>query len=202
MALETTTGTLIRQYNAFTGLSATERSQSGIARAEVVYYNVNDNWPAAAAGNNRIYQTGTLDLPKDFGYVLTDVFVMIRKNNSSALYTNANSVLQLFPGGSLGPQINMNVPSEPDRQDSAASTPIGDIPANQYNLVRPFGSDDAVMIYSLVNKPTSIIYPFGSQTYTTTPNPASQFNWQVGEQFNGGGVYTCLLYTSDAADEL
>ena len=64
MATIATTGSFVRQYNAFTGLSATERSQSGIARAEVVYYNVNDDWPAPGAGNNRIYQTGTLDLPK------------------------------------------------------------------------------------------------------------------------------------------
>ena len=194
MALQTTTGTLLRQYNAFTGLSAIERSQSGIARAEVVYYNVNDTWPAAAAGTNRIYQTGTIDLPKDFGYVLTDVFVMVQRNNSSALYANANSVIQLFPGGSLGPQININVPSEPDRQDSTGTTAIGSIDAKSYNAVRPFGSDDTAIIYNLVNKPTSIIYPFGSQTYTTTPNPASQFNWQVGEQIVNQAAYEVSVY--------
>ena len=67
MSLVNTTGTLIRQYNAFTGLSALERSQSGIARAEVVYYNVNDSWPGAGGSDRRLYQTGQLDLPKDFG---------------------------------------------------------------------------------------------------------------------------------------
>jgi len=66
MALITTTGSFIRQYNAFTGLSAAERSQSGIARAEIVYYNVNDTWAQAGAGNSRLYQTGLTDLPKDF----------------------------------------------------------------------------------------------------------------------------------------
>ena len=82
MALITTTASLIRQYNAFTGLSALERSQSGIARAELVYYNVNDSWPAPGAGNNRIYQTGDISLPKDFGYVITDAFMQIVFNGS------------------------------------------------------------------------------------------------------------------------
>jgi len=189
MALETTTGSLIQQYNAFTGLSATERSQSGIARAEIVYYNVNDTWPAPATGNNRLYQTGVLDLPKDFGYVLTDVYVKVHKNNSTALYTNANSVITLFPGGALGPQININVPSEPDRQDSAATTAIGNIASFAYNQTYPVDSEDAAIFYNLNNKPTALLYPFGSKTYTTTPNPATQFNWQVGEQIAEGPAY-------------
>ena len=85
MAVITTNGTVIRQYNAFTGLSALERSQSGVARAEVVYYNVNDAWPAPGVGNKRVYQIPTTSLPKDFGYVLTDVFI---KLESCLLYTS------------------------------------------------------------------------------------------------------------------
>ena len=69
MAVITTTGSLKRLYTPFTGLSALERSQSGVARAEVVYYNVNDDWAAPGSSNNRIYQSGELSLPKDFGYV-------------------------------------------------------------------------------------------------------------------------------------
>ena len=194
MALETTTGTLIRQYNAFTGLSALERSQSGIARAEIVYYNVGDDWPAPSAGNNRVYQTGVLDLPKDFGYVLTDVYVKVHRNNSTALYANANSVISLFPGGSLGPQININVPSEPDRQDGSATTAIGSVQAFAYNQTYPFSSEDAAIFYNLANKPTPILYPFGSNTYTTTPNPATQFNWQVGEQIANGPEYKVTAF--------
>ena len=194
MAVETTTGAFIKQYNAFTGLSAQERSQSGIARAEIVYYNVNDSWPGAGAGNNRVYQTGTLDLPKDFGYVLTDVSVKVHRDNSNALYTNANSVITLFPGGSLGPQLNVNVPSEPDRQDSVASTNIGDIQAFSYNQTYPFSSNDAAIFYNLTDKPTTLLYPFGSNTYTSTPNPATQFNWQVGEQIAAGPDYKVTSY--------
>ncbi len=193
MALITTTGSLIQQYNAFTGLSARERSQSGIARAEVVYYNVNDSWPAAGAGNNRVYQTGQLSLPKDFGYVLTDVFVKVQRNGF-VVGANANSVMSLFPGGSLGPQINLNVPSDPDRQDTNANTAIGSIEAREYNSTFPFGSDDGVIVYNLVNKPTALLYPFGYNAYTSTPNPATEFNWQVGEQISNQAAYDVTCY--------
>ena len=193
MALITTTGSLIQQYNAFTGLSAQERSQSGIARAEVVYYNVNDSWPSPGSGNNRVYQTGQLSLPKDFGYVLTDVHVKVQRNGF-VVASNANSVMSLFPGGSLGPQINLNVPSEPDRQDVNANTAIGSIEAREYNSTYPFGSDDGVIVYNLVNKPTALLYPFGSNAYTSSPNPATEFNWQVGEQINNQADYDVTVY--------
>jgi len=194
MALITTTGSLNRQYNPYTGLSATERSQSGIARAEVVYYNVNDSWPAPGAGNNRVYQTGLIDLPKDFGYVLTDVSVKLSLNNNPNLNANANSTMLLLPGGLLGPQINLNVPSLPDRQDENAITAIGSLPARNYNVTFPVGSSDSVLIYNLLDKPTTLLYPFGSQSYTSTPNPASQFNWQVGEQIVNGNAYDVSVY--------
>ena len=185
MALVTTTGSLIRQYNAFTGLSATERAASGIARAEVVYYNVNDTWPASGVGNNRIYQTGQIDLPKDFGYVITDLYCLVYENNNTSMRANANAVLTLFPGGVLGPQININTPSSPDRQDANGNTAIGSIVANAYNSTAPLNSNDAGQIYELKNKPTAVLYPFGSQNYTTDPNPASVFNWQIAEQYIG-----------------
>lgn len=194
MALITTTGSLIRQYNAFTGLSAVQRSQSGIARAEVVYYTVNDNWPAPGAGNNRVYQTGALDLPKDFGYVLTDVFCQVKANNTPGNYANANSVIQLSPGGPLGPQIYINVPSQEDRQNNLGTTAVGSLPANEFNVTYPFGSSDGVMNYGLKEKPTAILYPFGSQSYTTTPNPATQFNWQVAEQITSQPAYEVSVY--------
>ena len=106
MALVTTTGSVIRLYTPFTGLSAVERAQSGIARAEIVYYNVNDTWPSAGAGNNRLYQTGQTDLPVDFGYVLTDARILLTRPNSSNNAAEAAAHYQLFPGGVLGPQIN------------------------------------------------------------------------------------------------
>ncbi len=93
MALIVTTGSLIQQYNAFTGLSALERSQSGVARAEIVYYNVNDSWAAPGAGNNRVYQSGVLDLPKDFGYVVTDCYLRLR--SSSDIYAEGSAPFRI-----------------------------------------------------------------------------------------------------------
>lgn len=182
MSLITTTGSLIRQYNAFTGLSATERSQSGIARAEIVYYNVNDDWPAPGAGNNRVYQTGQISLPKDFGYVLTDAYCTLSAPSESSIGAEAVSNLRLFPGGILGPQINIPMESVAGRMDGTATTAIGSIRADRYNTNYPFFGDRGALTYTLTAKPTALIYPFGSNSYTSTPNPASIWEWSVGEQ--------------------
>jgi hypothetical protein len=195
MALVTTTASLIRQYNAFTGLSALERSQSGIARAEIVYYNVNDTWPGTGAGDNRVYQTGDISLPKDFGYVITDAFMQISRDGSDGLYPEGVAALRISPGGVLGPQINTQLTTNPSRQDSAGTTAIGSIQANRYNANTPFSSSDSEMTYILRDKPTALIYPFGSSSYTSTPNPASIFNLQVGENvLNNPGNYSVSIY--------
>ena len=185
MGLQTTTGSLIRQYNAYTGLSALERSQSGIARAELVYYNVNDDWPAPGSGNNRVYQTGDISLPKDFGYVITDAFMQVTVNDTNTLYAEAIAHLRISPGGVLGPQINTTLTSNASRQAPAGTTAIGDLPAFDYNANFPFSSGDAEITYILRDKPTALIYPFSAQSYTTAPNPASIFNLQVGEAITG-----------------
>ena len=194
MALVTTTGSFIRQYNAFTGLSATERSQSGIARAEVVYYNVNDDWPAPGSGNIRIYQTGDISLPKDFGYVITDAFLQVTADNTDALNPEAIAHLRISPGGVLGPQINTTLVSYASRQNASGSTAVGSIAANHWNGNYPFSSSDGEITYILRDKPTALIYPFASQSYTTTPNPASIFNLQVGEQLPNGVAYKVNTY--------
>tara|TARA_Y100000361_G_C11150192_1_gene340580 strand:- start:1259 stop:1912 length:654 start_codon:yes stop_codon:yes gene_type:complete len=180
MALITTTGSLIRQYNAFTGLSAVERSQSGIARAEVVYYNVNDDWPAAGAGNNRLYQTGQIDLPKDFGYVLTDAYCALTSPSNASITAEAVSSLRIYPGGVLGPQINLAMESVPGRMD-VNNTALGSMTAGAYNTNYPFFGDRGAIHYALKDKPSALIYPFNSATYTTASNPASVWEWSVGE---------------------
>jgi hypothetical protein len=181
MALITTTGSLIRQYNAFTGLSALERSQSGVARAEVVYYNVNDDWPSPGSGNTRLYQTGQIDLPKDFGYVLTDARILLTIDAAS-LRQEAVAQYQLFPGGILGPQINGMLESSAGRMDEAGSTAIGSITAEKYNSMFPsIQGEKAAIVYELKNKPSAILYPFASNTYTSTPNPATVFNFAISE---------------------
>lgn len=177
MATITTTATLIEQYNAFTGLSALERSQSGIARAELVYYNLNDNWAAPGAGNLRAYDTGVIDLPKDFGYVLTDAFVKV--DSAASMELEMVGPLQIRVGGSLGPQINTYLRAAPGMQDTSGNTAIGDITATNFNTT--FAGADNQIIYVLEQKPTALIYPFASQAYTTAPNPASQWRWQLAE---------------------
>ena len=195
MALITTTGSFIRQYNAFTGLSALERSQSGIARAEVVYYNVNDDWAAPGSGNNRLYQTGLINLPKDFGYVLTDARIIVKQDAGADLGLEAVGQYQLYPGGVLGPQINGILETKPSRQNSARTTAIGSLPASNFNTTYPSSSGlDGVMVFELVNKPTALIYPFGAAAYTTAANPASQFNFSVSEEPVNLGAYTVSSY--------
>lgn len=195
MALITTTGSLIRQYNAFTGLSAPERSRSGIARAEIVYYNVNDSWPAPGAGNNRLYQTGQISLPKDFGYVLTDAFVKVSRSNDATISTEMVGHGRLFPGGVLGPQIGFSLVADPSAMNSSGSTAIGDIPANRFNTNFPSLGGDGAILYSLKTKPTAIIYPFGSNSYTSASNPASIWEWGIGDSLAGNtDVYDITAY--------
>lgn len=196
MALITTTGNLIRQYNAFTGLSATERSQSGIARAEVVYYNVNDTWASPGAGNSRLYQTGQISLPKDFGYVLTDLFVMVSRESGGDVFTEMVGNVRMFPGGTLGPQINTILKATPGLQDGVGNTNTGSIDADKYNTIRPgIIGDDGSITYVLADpKPSMIIYPFNAAAYTTVSNPASIFEWGIGEQVVNGGEYNVSSY--------
>lgn len=195
MATIVTTGSVIRQYNPFTGLSATERAQSGIARAEVVYYNVNDTWDAAGAGNDRAYQTGLTDLPKDFGYVLTDCYLKVKRNASANLILEAAGVMELYPGGILGPQINLTLVSYPSRQNTLVSTAIGDIQAREYNSIFPSHTgNDVTMLYELASKPAALLYPFGSNSYTTTPNPATSFNLSISEGSPNQAAVDVSLY--------
>ena len=195
MATVSTTASLIRQYNAFTGLSATERSQSGIARAEVVYYNVNDTWPATGASDNRHYQTGNISLPADFGYVLTDARIAVRENGGSNLKTEAVAQYRLFPGGILGPQINGFMAAKPGRQSATASDTITSMRASEFNTMFP--SVDAAygaLVFELENKPTAILYPFGSNAYTTASNPQTVFNFAISEQVANQPVYEISMY--------
>jgi hypothetical protein len=195
MALITTNASPIRQYNAFTGLSAEQRSQSGIARAEIVYYGA-DDWDAAGATDERLFQIPQTSLPKDFGYVLTDAYMTIKTDTDSGrIRAEASALMRIFPGGTLGPQIPLNLHSKGGRQDAAGLTAIGNIPADSYNASYPsvYGAR-SVMQYELDSKPSALIYPFGSGSYTSTPNPASTFDLAVGEQYRNGGDYTVHYY--------
>ncbi len=196
MALITTTGSFIRQYNAFTGLSALERAQSGVARAEIVYYNVNDTWAAPGAGNNRLYQTGQIELPKDFGYALTDAFVTVEKSaTGTTVNTEQTGDFRIFVGGALGPQIRPQLVAASSEMSDTPGTAIGDIPASQYTSTYPsISGDRASKSYVLDTKPTAILYPFGSNTYSSTPNPATIWELAIGEAAANGAEYRVTSY--------
>ena len=105
---------------------------------------------------------------------------------SNDVNAEATSLLRIYPGGVLGPQINLTLTSDEGRQNIAGSTAVGSIAADSYNTMRPVDSNnDGAMVHTLRDKPTALLYPFGSLAYTTTPNPATSWEWVIGEQFEG-----------------
>lgn len=192
MATIATNASLTRQYNAFTGLSATERSQSGIARAEVVYYGSVD-WNGPGAGNNRYIQVPQTTLPEDFGYVLTDVFIGIKDDAGTQIKAEAVGHMRLFPGGILGPMVNLQLKSIPSRQDATGTTQIGNVAADNYNGMYPsiYGAR-SVLNYELSRDYKGLIYPFGAKSYTT--DPKSTFDLALSEQYQNGTDYIVNFY--------
>ena len=192
MALITTNASLTRLYNAFTGLSATERSQSGIARAEIVYYGDTD-WDGPGSGNNRLFQVPQTTLPEDFGYVLTDCFISVTTDAAADLSVEATGQLRLFPGGVLGPEINLTLVSHASRQSPSGSTAIGDIRADYYNAMFPsLRGLQSTINFELARDFKGIIYPFNGGTYSS--DPKSTFDLALSEQLANGGDYTVRSY--------
>jgi hypothetical protein len=188
MALITTNADLIRQYNAFTGLSARERSESGIARAEIIYYGDTD-WDAPGSGNNRLFQVPQTTLPEDFGYVLTDVFISVTTDAAQPQNTEAVGQVRLYPGGILGPEINLTLTSHPSRQDNAGTTAIGSIQARIYNAMYPsLRGEKSVINFELARDYKGLIYPFQAKSYTD--DPKSTFDVGLSEELTDGNNYT------------
>tara|TARA_B100001939_G_scaffold46952_1_gene36449 strand:+ start:955 stop:1599 length:645 start_codon:yes stop_codon:yes gene_type:complete len=183
MAITTTNASLLKQYTPFTGLSARERSASGIARAELIYYGDTD-WDAAGAGNVRLFQVPQTTLPEDFGYVLTDVFISVTTDGSADNSAGATGQVRLYPGGVLGPEISISLVSFADRQDATGNTAIGSIPADRYNGQYPsLRGEKSVIQYQLAGKYTGLIYPFGGSQYST--DPKSTFDVGLADQLAG-----------------
>lgn len=192
MALVTTSASLTRQYNAFTGLSATERSQSGIARAEIIYYGETD-WDNPGASNNRLWQVPQTTLPEDFGYVLTDVFISVTTDAATECNVEAVGQVRLYPGGILGPEISLSLISHPSRQDIFGTTAIGSIQAATYNAQFPsLRGEKNVVNFELSRDYKGILYPFQAKGYTT--DPKSTFDVGLSELFNNGPNYTVRSY--------
>ena len=87
------------------------------------------------------------------------------------------------------------MPATPGAQDGVATTAIGSIAANSYHSVYPSNQGaKGTVVFELSNKPTSLIYPFNASTYTSAVNPASVFNFAVGEQKTGGVAHAVSCY--------
>lgn len=192
MALITTNASPIVQYTPFTGLSALERSQSGIARAELVYWG-NDDWAAPGAGNIRLFQIPQTTLPEDFGYVLQDVSVAIVSDGVTLISAEAVGTMRLYPSGVLGPAIHLNVVNAPGRQDGGGGTATGSTPNNDNNSVYPsIYGNKSIMNFTLQRDYKGVIYPFGGEKYSTTPK--STFDLGLSEQVAAGVGYKVHYY--------
>lgn len=191
MGLVTTNASLSKQYNPFTGLSASERAASGIARAELIYYGESD-WDNPGA-NHRLWQVPQTTLPEGFGYALTDVFISVTTDAATECNIEAVGQVRLYPGGILGPEINLTLVSHPSRQDIFGTTPIGNIAAATYNAQFPsLRGEKNVINFELSRDYKGILYPFNAKAYTT--DPKSTFDVGLSELFNNGPNYTVRSY--------
>ena len=101
----------------------------------------------------------------------------------------------IAPGGSLGPQIRTVLAAIPSQQGVDPSVAIGSQPSGQYNTNFPSvtGARGSI-VFHLASKPSAIIYPFNAQSYSTTPNPASQFTFSLGEQIENSTQHRVTSY--------
>jgi hypothetical protein len=188
MALITTNASLLKQYTPFTGLSASERAASGIARAELIYYGDTD-WNGPGTGNNRLFQVPQTTLPEDFGYVLTDAFISVTTDLPGYVSTEMTGQFRLFPGGVLGPEINLSLVANPSRMTDNAATAVGSIAANAFNTQYPsLRGLKGNINYALDKNFSGVIYPFNASSYTT--DPKSIFDVGIGEETSNGPDYT------------
>ena len=187
MAVVQTDFTPALNYVPYTGLSALQRSQSAIARAELQYFAVNESWPSPGGANNRLLKT-QITLPSGYGYVVTDCYADVT-NGSDHPDVEALAQLQLQPAGVLGPNIIVPVPSQPSRQDTSGTTPIGDIPARFYNATYPsWRGDYGSVTFSLENKPSLVLYDYKDGS------SASLISFTIAESVNGQPTYDVQFY--------
>ena len=161
MALITTSVSPEIRITPFTGLSETLRERSGIARAEVVYSSY-DIWPATGAGDER----GLIlswDLDPNYGYILMDctaAFISSAANNAMDAVGFMEIGTDLGPGSSQKERQHYQLVSQPARQDTAGTSAVGNISANQWNTQYPAGTLVGMMTFGMPIKPTALLYPF------------------------------------------
>lgn len=161
MALVTTTVTPEIRVTPFTGVSETLRERSGIARAEVVY-SAYGLWPATGALDNRSISF-SWSLDPDYGYVMMDSNAAFIKN-VDYLDMEATGVMEistdLGPGSSQKESQWYQYENLPSRQDGGGNNAIGSIVADNYNTLYAITGENGIMVFTMVNKPSALLYPF------------------------------------------
>jgi hypothetical protein len=195
MAVVLTTQTPKLRYQPFTGLSELDRAKSGIPRAEAVYAEAG-TWAAPGAGNNRAI-TFSQQLDRDYGYIITDIFVRFYDNGELSMEAVGEVEIQTTPGHPNNEIIVTQMVSNPSRMDDIGSTAIGSVPANEYNSLRFLdAAATASMNFRLAEpKPTMLIYPFADSAYP--PTISVRFAEHVANQDNYFFYYYLRLLEYD-----
>lgn len=181
MALVTTTVSPEIRITPFTGLSETLRERSGIARAEVVYSAIG-TWPASGAGEERSISF-LWSLDPDYGYIMMDSNAAFVKN-TSYIDVEGTGVMEITtdtgPGAAQKESQWYQYENLPGRQNEHGNTAIGSIEADNYNSLYPITGTNSVMAFTMVNKPSALLYPFpGVNTIDCTAMWAEQVTNQA-----------------------
>ena len=174
MALVITTITPAVWYQPFVGPPQLQRQQSGVARAELVYYINGGSWPAPGANNDKQLDT-TITLPKSYGYVLTDMTAQI---TDSAGYCSAqnNALVQVLPDdaatgpGSFWTYLQAPVFNPPVSYGAGQTTLNSAASWYDSNMVVKDAPDTLLSkkVYNLNDKPTFLIYPWKNVQETSS----------------------------------
>ena len=175
MALAITTITPALWYQPFVGPSQLVRQQSGVARAELVYYINGGSWPASGAGNDKQLDI-TITLPKSYGYVLTDMTAQITQDPGICTAQN-NALVQVLPDdaatgpGSFWTYLQAPVFNPPAAYGISPGSSLGtNTELYNSNMVVKDSPDDYLTkkIYNLNAKPTFLIYPWKNVQETSS----------------------------------
>mgnify|MGYP003674971628 CR=1 FL=1 len=176
MALVVTTITPAVWYQPFVGPPQLQRQQSGVARAELVYYINGGSWPASGINNDKQLDI-TITLPKSYGYVLTDMSALLTYDGGYITAQN-NAQVQVLPDdaatgpGSFWTYLQAPVFNPPAAYGIAAGiTDSSTLQLQNSNMIVKDGAPDPLLtkkVYNLNAKPTFLIYPWKNVQETSS----------------------------------
>ena len=174
MALTITTITPALWYQPFVGPSQLVRQQSGVARAELVYYINGGSWPASGADNDKQLDI-TITLPKSYGYVLTDMTAQVT-NDSSHVYAQNNALVQVLPDdaatgpGSFWTYLQAPPYNVPAAYGNGGSSSASVLELYNAEMIVKDNPDTLLTkkVYNLASKPTFLIYPWKNVQETSS----------------------------------